>query len=232
MSKKRKQSINLAIIAIVFSIIVFFIPFPKGATFWIAYIAELIALVLQIPIFKLAYSNVNDLKSKVLGFPVFRVGYIYLGVQTTVSLILFALGFIKNFPLWISVVLCVIILAMALVCSMATDMARDTVTEIEATQAVDTHLIKEHRLKSQQLVSKTNDSELRKKLEQLAENFSYSDPVSSPSIFDAERKLTDCFAELELAVINDDTAKASELCKAVEIALNDRNMACKLNKQR
>ncbi len=231
MNKKQKQSlVILAIIAVVFSIIVFLIPFPKHSTFWIAYIAELLAFALQIPIFKLAYDNADNLKSKVLGFPIFRVGYIYLGVQTAVSLLLFALGFIENFPIWISIVLCLVVLSTAIICSIASDMARDTVTEIETAQAVNTQLMRKLCMKFQQLVNKTNDTALKKELEKLAENFRYSDPVSSPATEEYETKLNDLFVELESAVMCGNTADAFAFCSKINITLQDRNTSCKMNK--
>lgn len=231
MNKKQKQSlVILAIIAVVFSIIVFLIPFPKHSTFWIAYLAELLAFALQIPIFKLAYDNTDNLKSKVLGFPIFRVGYIYLGVQTCVSLLLFVLGIIENLPVWISIVLCLVVLSAAIICSIAVDMARDTVTEIETAQAVNTQFMRKLRMKSQQLVSKTNDTALKKELEKLAEDFRYSDPVSSPAAEEYETKLNNLFVELESAVMCGNIADAFAFCSKINITLQDRNTSCKMNK--
>ena len=95
MSKRRKTLLLvLLVIAVIFSGVAFIISFPKGGVFWIAYIAELIAVGLQIPVFKIAFDEQETMRSKVLGFPVFRVGYLYLGVQTALSLALFALGFV------------------------------------------------------------------------------------------------------------------------------------------
>ena len=92
MQKRQKQlAAILAIVAVVFTVAVFLIPFPKDGVFWIAYAAEIIALALQILFFKAAFDNDEELKSKVLGFPVIRVGYLYLGIQTVVSLALLAL---------------------------------------------------------------------------------------------------------------------------------------------
>ena len=86
---KQNKHINkvlliLGIIAVAFSVFAFLVPFSKDEVFWTAYIFEIIALVIQIPIFKLAFDNANTIKSKFLGFPVFRVGYIYLFTQTAI----------------------------------------------------------------------------------------------------------------------------------------------------
>lgn len=233
MTKKQKQTaIILGIAIVVLTVIVFVIPFHKGGTFWVAYISELLAIALQIPIFKLAYDNADDLKSKVLGFPIFRVGYIYLGVQTIASVILFALGGIfQSFPIWISIVLCMLILAFAIVGSIAADIAREEVTKIEEVQHVDTRFIKEMRIKSQNLVGRTNNTELKKKLESLAEDFKYSDPVSSDAIKDYENKISAKISVLEEYLSADDYERAEKVCVELKQILSDRNAACKLNKR-
>lgn len=232
MNKKQKQAAAILLITvIVFSLVVFFIPFRKGAAFWIAYISELLAIALQIPIFKLAYDNADDLKSRVLGFPVFRVGYIYLAVQTIASVILFALGGIfKSFPAWIAVIVCVIILSAAIICSIAADIARDEVVRIETAQHADTSFIKEMRVKSQNILNRTSNASLKKQLETLAESFRFSDPVSSENLKSYEEKIAAKFSVLEEYVSANDIDRATKLCNELKQLLSDRNAACKLNK--
>lgn len=228
MTKRIKQAIVImAVILVVFSLVVFVVPFHKGGTFWIAYLTEVIAIVAQIPIFKLAYDNANDLKSKVLGFPIFRVGYIYLGVQTVVSVILFALGAIfENLPTWIALVLCIVILAFAFVGSIATDIAREEVEKIEYTTEKHTSIMKQLRMESALLPSLTADSVLKKKLEQLAEQFQFSDPVSNPALEKIETVLTDKLSELRRAMESSDSSVEQRISD-LEKKLEERNLMCK-----
>ena len=128
--------------AIVFTAVAFLIPFPKGGTFWIAYIAEIISFALQVPFFKTAFDGKEELKSKVLGFPIFRVGYIYLGTQTALSLAFFALGFVPGFPVWLTAVVCLIVLAGGLVCGISADIAHEEVTKMETVMKPDTGFMK------------------------------------------------------------------------------------------
>ena len=232
MNKKQKQAmIMLGIAVIVLTVIVFVIPLHKGSTFWVAYIAELLAIGLQIPVFKLAYDNADGLKSKVLGFPIFRVGYIYLIIQTIASVILFALGGIfESFPVWVSVILCILIVAAAIICSIAADIARDEIVNLEKVQRIETSFIKEMRVKSQNLVSKTNNADLRKKLEAIAEDFRYSDPVSNEAIKPYEDKVSAKFAILEEYILTDDNKRAEKACNELKQILSERNSACKVNK--
>ncbi len=158
LNKRQKQFVViLIIVAVVFSLVAFLIPFPKKSVFWTAFIFEIIALAVQIPIFKTAFDNVDELKSKVLGFPLFRVGYIYLGVQTALSLSLFALGFIPKFPFWLALILCVVVLAGALICSITADIARDEIQTIETKQKKDTSFMNNLKSVSQSLISMTSE---------------------------------------------------------------------------
>ncbi len=231
LNKRQKQLLLILIIlAVIFSAVVFLIPFPKGGTFFIAYFSELIALAAQIPIFKLAFDNAEELRSKVLGFPVFRVGYLYLGVQTIATLLLFVLGCLPGFPVWLSAVICLLILGASGICSITADISRTEVESIEVAAKRDTSFMLSLRTRSENLIHRTEDADLKKKLEKLAEKFRYSDPVSSPEISETEDLLSKAFSRLEAAVNGNDTTLAESLCREVSIALDDRNTACKNNK--
>ena len=229
MSKSNKAILILVIVAAMFSVVAFAIPFPKNASFWIAYAAELVAIVLQVPIFKVAFSGAEDLKSKFLGFPIARVGYTYLIIQTILSIMFFSMGWIPV-PAWITAVVCVLVLGIMLICSISADIARQTVQQIEQTTKVDTNLMMSLRTRSAQLVNKTSDPALKKELEKLAENIRFSDPVGSSTIAAEEQKLVSALTMLEGAVANNDE-RAIELCRNAQVALDDRNAACKMNKR-
>lgn len=229
MSKSNKAVVALVVIAVMFSVVAFAVPFPKNTSFWIAYAAEIVAIALQVPIFKVAFGGAEDLKSKFLGFPIARVGYTYLIIQTILSVMFFSMGWIPV-PAWITAVVCVLVLGIMLVCSITADIARQTVQSIEQTTKADTSLMMSLRTRSTQLVNRASDQALKKELEKLAENIRYSDPVSSPSIAGEEQRLVSALAQLESAVANSDS-QAVELCGIVQAALDDRNAACKMNKR-
>lgn len=231
-NKRQKQLLLILLTAaLVFSAVVFLIPFPKGRIFWIAYLAELLAVGLQIPIFKLAFDNAAELKSRVLGFPVFRVGGLYLCVQTLLSIVLFCLGsIVDKMPVWIALVPCILVLAAALVCSVTLDITRDEIEKIEYATQRDTRLMTDLRIRSAQLVNKPEDEALRKDLEKLAEAIRYSDPVSNPEIAESERKLEETYERLEQAVKDGDAALALTCCRDTKNALEDRNAACRYHK--
>lgn len=221
----------LVIVAALFSAVVFIAPFEKDEpTFWIGYLAELIAIFIQIPVFRLAYPVGTELKSKVLGYPIFKIGISYLVVQTILSIVIIGVGNGGDFPTWLAFLLCLIVLGAAVLFGMSANMARTAINNLEAATAVDTQLMKSMALRAKNLVNKTSDPELQKELNKLAEKITYSDPVSSPAIADAEYRLATAFGQLEAAVMSPQSAGAKELCQSVNIALDDRNTACKASK--
>lgn len=232
--KKQKLAATALIISvIVFSIVVFFIPFKKETTFWVAYISEIIALLSQVPIFWIAYHSANDLRSRVLSFPITQVGFIYLAIQSAASIVLFILGAaIDDFPVWITVITCILIIAAAIVCCITVEIARDTVMDIETQTIVDTKFMTEMRLKSASLVNRTQISSLKKEIEKLSEAFKYSDPVSSEATASKEEELRLMVSVLEDAVKMNDSEKISNLCNEITRNLEERNNICKLYKNR
>ena len=231
MNKIRSQIyIIILVIAAVFSAFAFLIPVEREAVFWISYIAGMAAILIQIPVFGASYPKETPLSSKVLGYPVFRVGIIYLVVQMILSTILFFAGDSGDFPVWLALLLCIVVLAAALVLGLSVNMAREAISNMETVSKVDTRMMKSLALRAEALVSNTNDPMLVKELKKLADDISFSDPVSDPVIADQEYALANAFGQLEAAV-NSQNPGAIDLCRNVGIALSNRNAACKANKR-
>ena len=165
--------------AALFNIIAFLLPIDRSNVFWTAYVFEMVAIILQFPVFKLAFDKAETTHSKFLGLPVFQVGLVYLIIQTIISLTLFMLDKHSLIPSWAAIIICAVILASALVCGITTDIARESVVHIEATQKKNSSRMKELRLFVGELTAKTTDTKLNAALSALTEDFRYSDPISS-----------------------------------------------------
>ncbi|WP_310604163.1 hypothetical protein, partial [Anaerosporobacter sp.] len=88
MSKNEKRVyMTLVVLLIVFSVIAFAVPFAKTSVFWLAYIFSVLAITFQIYVLKLSFSGKRETKSKFYGFPIARVGVIYLITQLLFSFI-------------------------------------------------------------------------------------------------------------------------------------------------
>lgn len=245
---KIRTWIVLGIIAAVFSLIVFIIPFDhSGALFWLSYCSAILAIALQVPLFHVSFYSAADnkfrsghaegvsqtvlLRSKVYGFPIFRVGYIYFGVQLAMSVIFMMISaFTDEFPIWIAIILMVLVLGAALIGTITADSARDTIESIEQQTRNDTDFMKTLRLDAENLVRKTDDPELSKALGALAEGIRFADPVSNEQMSSYNVQLRKAFDALAEAVSAGDSAAASDLVKKAKDALDDRNAAVKVYK--
>lgn len=74
------------------------------------------------------------------------------------------------------------------------------------------------------------DASVKPELDKLAEEFRFSDPVSSDAIKDAEDELRCCIDELQRAVSENRSVDIPELCRKTSLVLAERNRLCKLNK--
>ena len=220
--------ILLFVFAAAFSGIAFAAPFRRGAVFWLAYFFEILAVVLQIPLFRLAFTERDTLRSRFLGFPVFRVGYIYLGLQTVTSFALFVLGKSEDFPVWVSSVVCIVLLCGAVLCGITSDVAADYAGRIESSEKQATAFITELKMLTSGLAALTNDTELKNAVSGLDEDIRFSDPVSSAASAEAEEKLKSAVKELS-EKIKAGTASVQDVT-AVKTLLAERNNLVKISK--
>ena len=118
----------LAIAFMLFNVIAFAIPTEKTSSFWIAYVFSSIAFISQIVIWEFAFKGTDTLKSKFIVLPLVFVGIIYLIIQIIAFAIFMAYPQTAN---WISVVFCSLILGLASICLIGTDMARGEINRVE-----------------------------------------------------------------------------------------------------
>ena len=76
----------LAILLAVFCVIAFAVPFARTKGFWLGFGFGLFAILFQLYIFRSAETVNGSAKSRFYGFPVARIGVVYLAAQLAVSL--------------------------------------------------------------------------------------------------------------------------------------------------
>lgn len=147
MNKKQISTIVVyAILLIVFNVIFFAVPFHKTAISWVSFAFTWIAFALGYGITDYAFRGTDTLQSKVYGFPVFRVGYLYLGAQIIVTFVLCVAGAIMDAKAWIAVVLSIVLLGAAMIGVIATDSTRDVVEKIGQENEKRTRVVRSFRV--------------------------------------------------------------------------------------
>ncbi|MBR3555004.1 MAG: hypothetical protein IKN89_03760 [Oscillospiraceae bacterium] len=231
MNAKKNMMRTLAVAAIVlvlFCVLAFAIPFVHGAVFWLAFIFTIIAILAQLYIAKKAFANGEGARSKFYGFPIARVGFIYLVVQVLAGLVCMALGLVL--PVWVAVVLFILILALAAIGFITVDAIRDEVERQDAVLKTNVTSMRTLQSKAAAIAAQCEDASLKSTLNAMSDKFRFSDPVSSAATEEAETGLAALMEELQTAVLDSDSEAASALAKRLEAALAERNRLCKLGK--
>lgn len=218
--------IVFAIILVLYNVIFFAVPFPKTGAAWVEYVFSLLAIVGGAGITYYAFGKGGELKSKVYGFPVFRIGYIYAIVQLILGLVICIIGFFADVPVWIPLVASVLILGLSAIGVIAADATRDVIEEQEEQVVRAIKSMQTFRLDMQYIADSCKDETLKKRLNSLSEKFRYSDPVSCDELKEQEERLRTEVSELE-TLANTDAAKATELVDTITLHLADRNRRCK-----
>lgn len=227
--KEKKGVLVLALLFVVYTLIVLAVPFAKGGMFWLTYLFTAAAFGVQAYVFKLSFEKEAGAKSKFYGFPIARVGVLYLAVQIMLGLVFMALAAVA--PVWLALVLYLALLAAAAVGVIATDSIRDEVERQDTQLKKDVATMRALQSKAAALPARCEDTTAKAALEKLAEEFRYSDPVSAPALADLETDMAAIMEELSAAVTDGDNAAVLALCKKISATLAERNRLCKLNKK-
>lgn len=221
--------IVVGILFVVFNVISFAVPFVKTAVFWVSYIFGIIAILVQIPVMKIAFTDTEDARSKFYGFPIARIGVIYSIIQLILSLIF--MGVAVFVPVWIPIILFVIVLGISSIGFIAADATREEIVRQDKVIVKDVSFMRNIQSKMNVLVAQCQNEEIKKAVSDLAEEVRYSDPVSSDAIKDIENELNNSVDELQRAIVDNDE-NALEICKRTKDILIERNRLCKLSKNR
>ena len=220
--------IGFGAVAVVYNVIAFALPFSKTAVFFLSWIFTMAALAAQIYLIRTAFFKGEGIKSKLYGFPIARVGIIYLVVQVVLGLVFMALG--TMVPLWLPLVLYVILMGAAIIGLITTEGAREEVERQERKLVKDVSRMRKFQAHTKMLAREGQIPEAKEPLRELAEAFRYSDPVSSEVLREIEDTLADDLAHIQDAVALLEKEKALELCRKTRRDLEERNQLCRLGK--
>ena len=222
MKKNKLMSyLVLGIVFALFNVIAFVIPTDKTATFWTAYVFTVVAFLLQLLVWKVAFGKKDTLKSKFLGIPVIYVGATYLIVQ----LIVFAVFMIfPMLPVWLAIVVCSIVLAISALCAIAGQVGANEINRVEEKIKVKRAFIQFLQVDIETLASTESDADTKVALVKLAEKVRFSDPMSHEMLGELESRISAKVEQMKT------TADKKALIEEVDLLLVERNKKCKILK--
>ena len=229
MEKNRNRvRLVVAAILIVYEVVAFAVPFQKNLVFWISNLLTAISICSQLYFMRVAFHGSESVRSKFYGFPIAKVGAVYLLVQIVDSLLFMGLAAI--IPAWIPVIVYVLVLAAAVIGLVAADAMREEVERQDVQLKKDVSCMRALQSKAIYLARQCEEQETAAVVSKFAEELRYSDPVSSKALENVEADLTACVDELQRSVVDGDTTSVRVLCQKASTLLAERNYLCKLNK--
>lgn len=154
------------------------IPFERSTVYRIALICTAVMFGVCAFSFYKAFITDQSCESKLLGWPIFKVGYTALIIQTVLAFILMALSTV--YPVWIAILAEVLVFAATAFCLTARDAVREAVASLEASAAETTAAWKAIRARAAAIAAETGHPDIKK----LAEEIRYADPT--PTELDGE----------------------------------------------
>lgn len=230
LNKKQKSLLIIYLIAMIFMILAFIlIPFKKSLSSWIALFFLLIAFVFSYFVFQKTMNN-ETIKSKIYGFPIIKVGIIYLFAQAIVSVIVWIINFFIQIPLWLVFIVSIALLMVAFIGIIASENALDMVIEEENKIEYQTKTISYFQINISSIINACSNEQLHKPLQNLAEQLRYSDPVSSDATKPYEDQIMNMLEELKQQINNPDTNITMTKIQTISNLIKERNTVCKMNK--
>ena len=229
---KRKLStiVIFAIVLIIYVFSVLVIPFEKFAPGWVGFGFTVASWVIAFAVVAYGFLRQGKLSEKIYSFPLLKMVEIYVLVQLLFSIAVFAINAFTEIYVWPVVLVCVIVMAAAVIYIITGLNIRTHLVDSDKSIAESTKEFKMFKLNVDGLPAMVTDTEARKKLQRLAEDFRYSDPVSSEATEEAERNVAYEIEVLKTAVASGDAAGIIKQAERVSILLAERNRICKANK--
>lgn len=231
MEKNKNQLrgyIIVAVLLVVFSVIAFVVPCTKNETFWIGYVFGIVAILSQLYFFYIAFTKGQDAKSKFYGFPIARIGVVYLISQMVLSLIEIIIS--EYMLTWVAIIVNIVLLAVVMIGTIGADMMRDEIENQDTNLKANVSNMRALQSLAASLPGLCQDTELKRTLQEIADEFKYSDPVSSEATKELESELKFMVNEIQRALVDEDVKAANGFCVRVKTSLAERNRVCRLEK--
>lgn len=220
--------VTVVLLLVILNLIAFVIPFTRTAAFWLAYAFTSVATVAQLPITLYAFTAKGGLRNSLYGFPIARLSLIYFIVQVCIGLLCMILA--TWVPFGAALIVQTIIFIVAAIGCMGTSTIRDEIHRQDTQLQSRVSTMRELQSRAGALEGQAQDEAARERLHKLADDFRFSDPVSSKVTVETESDLRACMDNLERALTDGDDECVCELCRKTASLLAERNRLCKLNK--
>ena len=225
-----RSGIVLAILLAVYVLVLFALPLAHGGIFWLSFVFTLISFAIGAGAVYIGFVKQPDVKSKFYGFPVLKISALYVTAQLVLGFVFAVLSKWLAIPAWLPVVIYGIMMGAAAIGLISADAVVEEIRTQDDRLRKDVSLMRGLQSKVCQLASQCDDGETVKAIKKLADEFRYSDPVSSEALAEVERDLSASVDMLQQSAAEGDSDSVQKMCIRISGILAERNRLCKLNK--
>lgn len=223
-----RVAVTVVLLLALFNLVAFILPFARTASFWLGYAFTTVAILAQLPLALYAFTPKGGLRNSLYGFPIARLSLIYLLVQAIVGIACMALA--AWVPFGAALIVQAVILVLEILGCMATSAIRDEIHRQDTRLQKNVSVMRELRSRAGALAGQAQGEAVQEQLRKLADEFRFSDPVSSEGTAPLESDLRACMDNLERALADGDMDGVAKLCSKTAALIVERNRICKLNK--
>lgn len=230
MKKNYKNYIVVwAVLVLMFNLIVFITPNEVAgvskfhSSFWVGYIFITLTFITQLLV--TLYSLKGNIEKTFYNVPLISISFVTAIVMLVVGTVCMAVPII---PVWLGVILCAIVLAVAVVIGMQAKATADIVGGIDERIKNKTFFMKSLRVDVESLQARAGNSEIANEMKKVWDAVRYSNPVSAEALSGIEAQITIKFADLADAVDKEDVQAVKKDSKELQILINDREKKSRL----
>ena len=232
MKSKVKFLIVLGIAFTVFTLLYFVIPYThkNNSVYVLGYVFSSIAFLAQIYAFYKGFDKDETLKSKFYGFPILKVGIIYLLVQVSVTFVFCLLNAFMNVPTWIPIIIYAVIVGIFVIGFISAETYKEEIEKAEVEEKNSTLFMDDLRTNAKSFYNRIEQSPLKNKMKELYDIIQYSDPVSSVELVEAEDEISRKFNALKMNYLEKNYAEVEVGIEELITLMEERNYRCRILK--
>ena len=222
-----KPLVLALLVFIAFDALVFLLPFRRENAFWVGYGFTAVSFLIALTTTFLSLGGRQPMKSKYLGLSVFVIAWRYVAVQAVWGVICMLA---PDMPLWISLLVSILILCGGLFFILSVQIGADEVRSVGAETERKRDYVQLLYTDVVLLPQRTDDPALKQQLEKLAQQFRFSDPISSEELAALESDIAARVAQLKAGIAAQSAAETRAQAQELSLLLAERNAKCKVLK--
>ncbi len=226
MKKTILALIAFLIVLAVFNIVSFLVPFLHTLSFWIGWAFANAALIASCVIAACSSAGRQQKHSKFYHLSLITVAVIFTAIEVSAGLTFMILSWT---PVWITVICCVIGLALLLLGTIGTQAATDHAEAIDHEIRQKTFYLRSIQSDVEGFALGAGSETMKRALKELSEDIRYSDPMSADGLVSLENRIMGKIDEIG-ALVNTDEEAARALCAETRALIAERNRKCKMLK--